>query len=169
MTAPSLLILAAALALAASPAAQDSLTPIAEGWKMADVGHRPGDDSDRLVTIEKVIPEVDLIYRPSESNTGGSIQAEFKPLMRCKPMSYNSGFDFPDPPADRAAEVRKQIDDAFADFAKSCPIDPAAKVTIMAGFAQAFAAVDTLMTEKPNVYPPAPADADGNSQDRSTT
>jgi hypothetical protein len=33
----------------------------------------------------------------------------------------------------------------------------------MTGFAEAFAAVDRLMTDKPNVYPPAPPE-DGNSQ-----
>ena len=146
--------------------AQDSLVEIA-GWKMADVGHKPGDDSDRLVTIEKAIPEIDLIYRPSESNTAGSIQAEFKPINGCKGLSYNSGFDFGDPPADRATEVRKQIHEAFGDFAKTCAIKPGTEAALMAGFDQAFAAVDKLMTDKPNVYPPAPAE-DANSQDQST-
>jgi hypothetical protein len=152
---------------AGATAAQDSLVPIAAGWKMADVGHRPGDDSDRLVTIEKVIPEVDLIYRPSESNTAGSIQAEFPALKGCKPLSYNSGFDFGDPPADRAAEVRKQVHEAFVDFAKTCAVAPATEATLMTGFGEAFAAVDKLMTDKPNVYPPEPVDADANSQDQS--
>jgi hypothetical protein len=153
----SLLLIGAGIALVANVPAEDSLTQVA-GWNLADVGHKPGDDSDRLVTIEKVIPEIDLIYRPSESNTGGSIQAEFKPLKGCKGLSYNSGFQFDDPPADRAAEVRKQVDEAFADFAKTCRIDPNAKTTLMAGFAEAFAAVDKLMTDKPNVYPPEPVD-----------
>ena len=153
-----IILLGAGLVLAGSGSAQDSLTPITDGWKMADVGHKPGDDGDRLVTIEKVIPEVDMIYRPSESNTAGSIQAEFPALKGCKPLSYNSGFDFGDPPADRAAEVRKQIHEAFGDFAKTCPINPAAEATLMAGFAESFAAVDKLMTDKPNVYPPEPAE-----------
>ncbi len=160
-------ILLVGTSLGAAAPAQDSRVEVA-GWSLADVGHKPGDDSDRLVTIEKAIPEVDLIYRPSESNTGGSIQAEFRPLKGCKGLSYGSGFDFGDPPADRAGEVRKQVHEAFADFARTCPIRPDAEAALMAGFAEAFAAVDQLMTDKPNVYPPAPADTDGNSQDRST-
>ncbi|MGY4397946.1 hypothetical protein ACVWZA_003143 [Sphingomonas sp. UYAg733] len=164
----SILIIGASIALAANAPAGDSLTQVA-GWKLADVGHKAGDDSDRLVTIEKVIPQIDLIYRPSESNTGGSIHAEFKPLKGCKGLSYNSGFQFDAPPADRAAEVREQFDEAFADFAKTCPIDPNAATTLMAGFAEAFAAVDKLMTDQPNVYPPEPVDSDVTSADQSST
>ncbi len=134
------------------------------GWKLADVGHKPGDDGDRLVSIEKAIPEIDLIYRPSESNSGGSIQAEFKPQKTCAGLSLSSGFDFYDPPADRAAQVRKEVHEAFADFAKTCPtFKPDIEATLMAGFGEAFAAVDKRMTDKPNVYPKQPAE-DGNSQ-----
>ena len=152
------------LACAGVTVAQDSAIDVA-GWKLTDVGHKPGDDSDRIVSIEKAIPEVSLFYQPSESNTGGSIHGEFK---GCKGLNYSSGFGFDDPPADRAAEVREQVHEAFADFAKSCPLNPDAEARLMAGFAEAFAAVDKLMTDKPNVYPPEPA-ADANSQDQSNT
>jgi hypothetical protein len=54
------------------------------------------------------------------------------------------------------------VHEAFTDFAKSCPVKPDAEARLMAGFAEAFAAVDKLMTDKPNVYPPEPTD--GNSQ-----
>ena len=157
-------IAAGLLAWAGVTVAQDSAIDVA-GWKLTDVGHKPGDDSDRTVTIEKAIPEVDLFYHPSETNTGGSISASFK---GCKGLSYNSGFGFDDPPADRAAAVRKEVDEAFAEFAKSCPVKPDAEARLMAGFAEAFAAVDKLMTDKPNVYPKEPAE-DGNSQDQSNT
>ena len=151
------------LSCAAIAVAQDSATNVA-GWNLADVGHKPGDDSNRLVSIEKVLPEIDLIYRPSESNTGGSIQAEFKPQGKCSGMNLSSGFDFDAPPADRATEVRKQIHDGFVDFAKNCPAAKAdVETTLMAGFGEAFAAVDKLMVDKPNVYPKEPAE-DGNSQ-----
>ena len=45
---------------------------------------------------------------------------------------------------------------AFTDFTKSCKLKVDLEPEVMAGFAEAFAAVDKLMTEKPNVYPPAP-------------
>ena len=148
---------------AAIALAQDSSTIIA-GWSLADVGHKPGDDSDRLVSIEKVIPEIDLIYRPSESNTGGSIQAEFKPQGRCAGLSLSSGFDFDAAPADRATQVRKEVHDAFVDFTKNCPTaKPGIEAELMVGFGEAFAAVNKLMIDKPNVYPKDPAE-DGNSQ-----
>ena len=156
---PGALIAAGLLACAGATVAQDSAIDVA-GWKLTDVGHKPGDDSDRSVAIEKAIPEVDLFYHPSETNSGGSISAEFK---GCKGLSYNSGFGFDAPPADRAAAVRKEVHEAFAEFAKSCPVKPDAEARLMAGFAEAFAAVDKLMTDKPNVYPPEPA-ADANSQ-----
>ena len=151
---------------AAIAVAQDSSTIVA-GWSLADVGHKPGDDSDRLVSIEKVLPEIDLIYRPSESNTGGSIQAEFKSQGRCAGLSLSSGFDFDAPPADRATQVRKEVHDAFVDFLKTCPTaKPDVETTLMVGFGEAFAAVNKLMIDKPNVYPKEPAE-DGNSQDQS--
>jgi len=103
--------------------------------------------------------------QPSESNTGGSIHGEFN---GCNGLNYSSGFGFDDPPADRAAEVRKQVHEEFTDFAKTCPMKPDVEARLMAGFAEAFAAVDKLMTDKPNVYPPEPAE-DGNSQDQSST
>lgn len=160
MTGAVVLPLIAVLAVPGN--AQDSAIDVA-GWKLTDVGHKPGDDSDRSVAIEKAIPEVDLFYRPSETNSGGSISASFK---GCKGLSYNSGFGFDDPPADRAAAVRKEVHEAFAEFAKSCPVKPDAEARLMTGFAEAFAAVDKLMTDKPNVYPKEPAE-DGNSQDQS--
>jgi hypothetical protein len=158
------LVAAGLLACAGAVVAQDSAIDVA-GWKMTDTGHKPGDDSDRVVSIAKSVPEVDLSYHPGETNTGGSIHAQFK---GCKGLSYSSGFGFDDPPADRATQVRQEVHEAFTDFAKTCPIKPDVEARLMTGFAEAFAAVDKLMTDKPNVYPPEPAE-DGNSQDQSST
>ena len=163
--ASAILLLGAGLAVsvAASDAgsAQDSAVQI-DGWNLADVGHKPGDDSNRLVSIEKVTPQVDMIYRPGEHNVSGSIQAEIN-VKGCSRMSVNSGFDLPDPPGDRAAVARKEMHTAFTDFAKTCKVKAELETEVMAGFTEAFAAVDKLMTDKPNVYPPAPPE-DGNSQ-----
>lgn len=154
-------VIAAGLLCAGASLAQDSAINVA-GWNLADVGHKPGDDSDRLVSIEKDIAQVDFIYRPSESNTGGSIQATFRDKS-CSGLNLSSGFDLPDAPAERLAAVHKEIDEAYADFAKGCRKAVSDEATLLQGFDEAFAAVDTLMKAKPNVYPPQPAD-DGNSQ-----
>jgi hypothetical protein len=161
------LLLSAAIALAGAMAfvglghAQDSAVQI-DGWNLADVGHKPGDDSNRLVSIEKVTPQVDMIYRPGERNVSGSIQAVFS-VKGCSRLTLNSGFDLPNPPGDRAAVVRKEMHAAFTDFAKTCRLKVELETEVMTGFAEAFAAVDKLMTDKPNVYPPAPPE-NGNSQ-----
>ena len=159
--ASSTLLLGVGLAVSVASVAQDSAVQV-DGWNLADVGHKPGDDSNRLVSIEKVTPQVDMIYRPGEHNVSGSIQAVFS-VKGCSKLSLDSGFDLPDPPADRAGVVRKEMHTAFTDFAKSCKIKVELEADVMTGFAEAFAAVDRLMTDKPNVYPPAPPE-DGNSQ-----
>ena len=163
--ASAILLLGAGLAVsvAASVAgiAQDSAVQI-DGWNLADVGHKLGDDSNRLVSIEKVTPQVDMIYRPGEHNVSGSIQAVFN-VKGCSKMSLSSGFDLPDPPGDRVGAARKEMHAAFTDFAKSCKIKVELETEVMAGFAEAFAAVDKLMSDKPNVYPSGPPE-DGNSQ-----
>lgn len=164
--ASAILLLGAGLALSVAGAvagtAQDSAVQV-DGWNLADVGHQPGDDSNRLVSIEKVIPEVDMIYRPGEHNVSGSIQAEFS-VKGCSRLSLNSGFELPDPPGDRVGVARKEIHAAFVDLAKGCKTArPGLEAELMTGFTEAFAAVDKLMTDKPNVYPPAPTE-DGNSQ-----
>jgi len=159
----ALVAIAAGLALSSAAFAQNSSIDIG-GWTLSDVGHKLGDDSDRRVSLRKEIPEVEMIYQPSEANTGGSIQATFR---GCRGLNLSSGFDLPDAPAARAAEVRNQIHEAFTDFAKSCPVKSNAEATLLAGFDQAFAAIDKLMREHPNVYPPEPSDPDPNSKDQS--
>ena len=157
----SILLLGTGIAVSVAGRAQDSAVQV-DGWNLADVGHKPGDDSNRLVSIEKVTPQVDMIYRPGEHNVSGSIQAEFN-VKGCSRLSLSAGFDLPDPPGDRAAVARKEMHAAFTDFAKSCKLKVELETEVMTGFAEAFAAVDKLMTDKPNVYPPVPIE-DGNSQ-----
>ena len=159
--ASSILLLGMGLAVSVASMAQDSAVQV-DGWNLADVGHKPGDDSNRLVSIEKVTPQVDMIYRPGKRNVSGSIQAVFS-VKGCSRLTLNSGFDLPDPPRDRAAVVRKDMHAAFTDFAKTCRLKVELETEVMTGFAEAFAAVDKLMTDKPNVYPPAPPE-NGNSQ-----
>ncbi len=69
---------------------------VVAGWTLDDVGSKPGDDSDRNVTMRKSIPEVDLTYAAGQGADGGSIQMKFK---RCLGLSYGSGFGFDDPPS----------------------------------------------------------------------
>ena len=159
--ASSILLLGTGLAVSVASMAQDSAVQI-EGWNLADVGHKPGDDSNRLVSIEKVTPQVDMIYRPGKRNVSGSIQAVFS-VKGCSRLTLSSDFYLPNPPGDRAAVVRKEMHAAFTDFPKTCRLKVELETEVMTGFAEAFAAVDKLMTDKPSVYPPAPPE-NGNSQ-----
>src|SRR5260370_22309163 len=114
------LVLAAgliALLVPAAARAADRHETVA-GWALEDVGGKPGDDSDRTVDMRKAVPDVSLIYSPSEGGGGGRIQVKF---TRCQGLSYNSGFGFDDPPPSRAAQLRKEIAEAFEDFAQNCP------------------------------------------------
>jgi len=159
----AMLLLGAGLAMATIAVAKDRTEQIA-GWTLSDTGSKPGDDTDRTVSLSKSVPGIDLIYRPSESNSGASIQMKF---TGCAGLNLSSGFGFDDPPADREKQVRGQVHEAFGDFAKSCPLKPDVEPNLMADFTQAFAAVDTLMATRPFTYPPEPADNGqnaGNSQ-----
>lgn len=152
----------ALFALSASALAQDRTERIGD-WTLEDVGRKPGNDVDRSVTIQKSVPNVELTYRPSESNMGGSLQIRFSD---CRGLNLSSGFSLDDPPSDRAKQVREEIHEAFTDFAKDCPAVAARESGLMAGFGPAFAAVEKLMIDRPYVYPkdeeetPAPVNND---------
>jgi hypothetical protein len=138
-----------ALPASASVQAADRHQLIA-GWSLDDVGGRPGDDSDRSVTLRKSLDDVSLIYAPSEGGAGGSIQMNFK---RCQGLSYGAGFGFDDPPSSHAAQVRQQISEAFARFAQNCPIKDQGESRLMQGFDEAFRAIETWVAAHPFVFP----------------
>ena len=77
---PKPFVLAAALAgagllaCASVAVAQDGAVDVA-GWKLSDVGHKPGDDSDRIVSIDKAIPEVSLFLARTQKADPASIKA----------------------------------------------------------------------------------------------
>lgn len=145
--------LVAALGSAAARAADRHET--VAGWSLDDTGSKPGDDSDRTVAMRRTTPDATLSYSPGEGNASGSIQIKFN---RCEGLSYGSGFTLDDPPASHEAQVRKQIDDAFADFAKSCPSGGQGEAALMQGFDEAFATIEAWVKEHPFVYPPDPED-----------
>ena len=152
--------LVAALALGSAAARAADRHEVVAGWTLDDVGGKPGDDSDRSVSMRKSLPQVTLSYSPGESGSSGSIQVKFN---RCRGLSYGSGFTFDDPPSSHAAQVRKQIDEAFADFAESCRGGDQDKAALMQGFDQAFQAIEAWMKERPFVYPPdQPGQPDGS-------
>src|SRR5881394_3975397 len=103
---------AAFLALSTPALAQDMSVAIA-GWTLEDKGGKPGDDADREVAIRKSIAHLRFSYSPTETNTGGSFNIRFDDFPKCEALSFSSGFGFDDPPADRAAAVRKHVHDAF--------------------------------------------------------
>jgi opacity protein-like surface antigen len=145
-------MLAAALIALLFPAAAQAADrhEVVAGWTLDDVGGRPGDDSDRSVTMRKSLDDVSLIYAPSESGGGGSIQLNFK---RCQGLSYGSGFGFEGQPSTYAAQVRSRIAEAFAEFAQSCPGKDQGEAKLMAGFDQAFHTLEAWVAARPFKFP----------------
>jgi hypothetical protein len=124
------------------------------GWKLADVGGMPGDDSERMVTMTKVLPNVTMRYQPSASGDGGSFSLE------CMGASYGGNFDFGDPPEDHLKVVNQQLTEDYADFAKDCKPKPEAQAVLMQDLPEALATLEGWLKAKPFVYPPEPASSD---------
>jgi hypothetical protein len=162
----SILVFGAALgmglALPNLAIAQDRIKQVA-GWQLSDTGSRLGDDRDRWVGIEKGVPHIELVYSLGLTNAVGTIVLTFS---ACKGLEYNAAFD--NPPTQRAAAIRKQVHEAFAEFARSCRIKPGSEVALMAGFDEAFAAVDKQVTDKPYILSPKPpSDGQGTADTKS--
>jgi hypothetical protein len=146
-------ILAAGLVAVLVPAAGRAADrhAVVAGWALDDVGGKPGDDSDRNVTMRKEVDKVvSLIYAPSQGGNGGSIQLNFK---RCQGLSYGSGFGFDGQPSTYAAQVRRQIAEAFAEFAQSCPARDQGEAKLMEGFDEAFRTIVAWVSARPFVFP----------------
>ena len=141
-------ILFSTLALAADRTQQVA------GWTLEDIGSRPGDDTDRTVDMKKSVAGIDVTYTPG-ATSGASVVVKF--AARCKDFTFSSGFQFDDPPADRAATVKAEISEAFDDYRKDCPIKDGADVKIMEGFDEAFRTIDKWVADKPFTFPPEPA------------
>jgi hypothetical protein len=124
------------------------------GWKLADVGSMPGDDSERSITVTKELATVSMTYRPGENGEGASTQIEFKP---CNGSSNGSGFDFGTPPEDHLKVITEQVTEADSDFAKDCKKAPEAQAVLMQDFPEALKTVEQWMHDKPFVYPPEAA------------
>jgi hypothetical protein len=126
------------------------------GWTISDVGHRPGDDSQRKVVIEKTTPTVHLVYGPNGIGYGGSFRADFPATKGCRGFQSNVLFLFDTAKGDPATEVREQIHAAFVDSAKRCRKRAAGEVELLSGFDEAFAAVHKRVAEKPYIFPSEP-------------
>jgi hypothetical protein len=124
---------------------------VVAGWTLDDVGGKPGDDSDRSVTMRRALQDiVSLVYAPSQGGSGGNIQLSFK---RCHGLSYGSGFGFDDPPSTHATQVRRQIAEAFSEFAQNCPAKDQGEAKLMEGFDEAFRTIEAWVAARPFVFP----------------
>jgi hypothetical protein len=146
-------ILAAGLIALLAPAVAQAADrhAVVAGWTLDDVGGKPGDDSDRNVTMRKTVQDVvSLVYAPGQGGNSGSIQLTFK---RCQGLSYGSGFGFDGQPSTYAAQVRRQVAEAFAEFAQNCPAKDQGQAKLMEGFDVAFRALETWVATRPFVFP----------------
>jgi len=146
-------ILAAGLIAVLAPAAARAADrhAVVAGWTLDDVGGKPGDDSNRSVTMRKEVDKVvSLVYAPSQGGSGGSIQLNFK---RCQGLSYGSGFGFDGQPSTYAAQVRRQIAEAFAEFAQNCPAKDQGEAKLMEGFDEAYRTIEAWVAARPFTFP----------------
>ena len=132
------------------------------GWSLVDKGSHPGDDSDRSLQMSRELPNISMVYRRDGSGESASISIQFKP---CNGLSYNTGFDFGDPPEVHATVVAEQVKEAYADFAEECSTPPEPQSALMQGFPEALATIEQWLKDKPFVYPPAPAQDDAAPDD----
>jgi len=145
---------------AAFAVARPTLPPRVEtvaGWTLSDKGSHPGDDSDREVRLTRALSDVEVIYLPS--GTGAGLTVNFRP---CKGLNYNTGFGFEEG-QDRSRQVSDQIAEGYADFTKDCKAALTPRADLMQGFPEAFATLDQWLKERPFTYPAEPA-TDDNKQ-----
>jgi len=146
-------ILAAGLIAVLTPTAARTADrhAVVAGWTLDDVGGKPGDDSNRNVTMRKEIDKVvSLVYAPSQGGSGGSIQLSFR---RCQGLSYGSGFGFDGQPSTYASQVRRQIAEAFAEFAQNCPAKDQGEAKLMEGFDEAYRTIEAWVAARPFIFP----------------
>jgi hypothetical protein len=148
-----LLLLLSLAWLPSVSAAQDYVAEVS-GWKMSDVGHKPNDDSERSVLIEKNLPGVSLVYGPNGKGNGGSLKAIFPASKGCRGLEFSAAFDFEIAKAAPATEVRNEINAVFATFRARCPGKAISAVELLNGFDDAFAAVQRRVAEQPYIFPP---------------
>jgi len=116
-----------------------------------------GDDSDREVRLTRALSDVEVIYLPS--GTGAGLTVNFRP---CKGLNYNTGFGFEEG-QDRSRQVSDQIAEGYADFTKDCKAPLTPRADLMQGFPQAFATLEQWLKERPFTYRAEPA-TDDNKQ-----
>jgi hypothetical protein len=139
---------------AAAPPGPLDRTQQVGAWTVKDVGAKPGDDSDREVSLRREIPDVELtLFRTDRDGAGLSMK-----FARCDGLNLNSGFSFEGAIPARAAQLRAEIDDAFKDFAKACPPKAGEKEALVEGLDAADAVLETWLRDKPFTYPPEPAE-----------
>ena len=163
MKLPAIMALTLALAGAASAQPTPNPTPPAGpldhtqqvgGWTVKDTGAKPGDDSDREVSLSRTVEGVELVlYRTDRDGVGLSMK-----FSRCDGLTANSGFQAEGAIPARIAKIREEVHDSFKDFAKLCPPKAGEEEALMAGFDAADTILETWLHDRPFTYPPEAAE-----------
>jgi len=121
------------------------------GWKLSDIGGKPGNDLDRDVAMVRNVSGAEITYKAGPGRSG-TVSGKFD---GCDGQSeYTASLEFKDS-AHAIKSVREEIAYDFAEFRKEC-----AAVTIeteksaMEGFDKAFETILQWVKDKPFVYPP---------------
>lgn len=149
----------AGLALAGAAAAQTAPEPAPDpldhiqqvgGWTVQDVGARPGDDSDRQVSLRRTVEGVAFVLYRTAGDGAGLVMK----FSRCEGLNLNSGFSLEGAIPARAAQIRAEIHEAFQDFSKACPPKAGEEAALVEGLHEADLVIETWMRDRPFTYPP---------------
>ena len=144
------------LVLIPSVSAAQGYASKVSGWTLSDTGRKPGDDSGRSVSIEKSVPGISLLYGPNGKGNGGSFRLSFAASKGCKARTFYVGTDFGVDKAASVADVRNEINGAFAEFREGCPRTSISSTALLTGFDEAFAAVHKQVADKPYIFSSTP-------------
>jgi hypothetical protein len=154
------LALGLALSLAASGPVSAQDAPAAPGpldhvqqvgaWTVSDKGSKPGDDSDREVTLSRTTDEVE-VYLGRTANDGAGLSMKFS---RCDGLNANSGFSAEGNLPARAAQIRAEIHNGFKEFAKLCPPKAGEEEALVKDLDAADTLLETWLHDRPYTYPP---------------
>jgi hypothetical protein len=124
-------------------------------WTVKDTGAKPGDDTDREVSLSRTTDEVEVQLNRT-ANDGAGL---FMKFSRCDGLVVNSGFSAKGDLPARAVQIRGEIHDGFKSFAKLCPPQAGEEEKLLEGFDAADAILETWLRERPYIYPPEPGEA----------
>ena len=152
----TLSLLSITVGLMASPAFAADRTEQVGGWRLSDIGGKPGNDLDRDVAMVRKVSGAEISYKAGPGRSG-TVSGKFD---GCNGQSeYTASLEFKDS-AHAIKSVREEIAYDFAEFRKECAaVTVETEKSAMEGFDKALETLLQWVKDRPFVYPPNEAPA----------